>query len=38
MFDCVPNFSQKETPPQMFDCVSKMPLLPVKKKEANYLI
>ena len=29
------NFFRKKASPQMFDCVSKTPLLPVEKKETN---
>ena len=34
----VVNFFHKEAPPQMFIFVPKTPLLPIKKKETNYLI
>ena len=32
------NFFLQKNPPQMFNCVPKTSLLPVKKKETNYLI
>ena len=32
------NFFHKKAPPQIFDSVPKIPLLPVKKMETNYFI